>query len=639
MNRAGNNGNNENPWQSASLPSYGRKPETPKIIRLCRQFAILAIGATIIFLLNISMNTWIHSRYRSTALSLPIMAGAVYYGWRIARQARLDAERTEKSLEDARQRALEIAALAALYDTTQDVSESHDLKLLLDTVLDRATNLLAVSGGAIFLYDAEYDDFHIAAETCVGMPVGTHLPFDEGLGGQVVKNRVPLIVNDYQNWKNRSSRPRELPISAAVCVPMIRNKELIGVLGAHEVTGAPKKIFTHADARILSLFADNVAGVVHDARLVEKLRRSEERLRIASECTSDLVYERDLVTDTARFFSSGADSAELSDAMEILRNSIHPQDRERVWTALQNHMKAGTPFSAEYRIEDAGGGYITVLDRAITILNRNGTPVRMIGASSDITERKRAEQFKSDFISFVTHQLRTPLSGVKWMLELAMDAKDDQEEMQAFIADARLSTERLVCLANDLLDASRLEQGKQKASPQRIDLEKLTRDTAAEMNSLLLKMNHTLTIEAVNNPLWPNAERSLMRQAIMNLLSNSIKYTPAEGAINIRILAEQGFVRWEIKDTGIGIPQNNQEKLFEKFYRADNVLSVETEGAGLGLYLTRLIIERFGGRIWCESKEGAGSKFIFLLPAVSRVRRGVRRETGLSADRRAKPRN
>ena len=103
----------------------------------------------------------------------------------------------------------------------------------------------------------------------------------------------------------------------------------------------------------------------------------------------------------------------------------------------------------------------------------------------------------------------------------------------------------------------------------------------------------------------------------MNLLSNAVKYTPAEGTIDIRVTAEADGLHWEIRDTGIGIPTKNQNKLFAKFYRADNVQTVETEGTGLGLYLVRLIIEQFGGKVWCESIEGAGSTFVFIIPTTA----------------------
>ena len=106
----------------------------------------------------------------------------------------------------------------------------------------------------------------------------------------------------------------------------------------------------------------------------------------------------------------------------------------------------------------------------------------------------------------------------------------------------------------------------------------------------------------------------LLRQVILNLVSNAIKYTPAGGDVAVRIGVRDHALRWEVKDSGIGIPEASRERLFEKFYRAENVNTIETEGTGLGLYIVRLIVEKFGGEVRCESEEGKGSTFIFTLP-------------------------
>ena len=106
----------------------------------------------------------------------------------------------------------------------------------------------------------------------------------------------------------------------------------------------------------------------------------------------------------------------------------------------------------------------------------------------------------------------------------------------------------------------------------------------------------------------------LMRQVVLNLVSNAIKYTPQNGRIDIRLRHDPALIRWSIKDSGIGIPKASQRRLFEKFYRAENVVTLETEGTGLGLYLVRLIMEQLGGRVWCQSEEGAGATFLFTLP-------------------------
>ena len=233
---------------------------------------------------------------------------------------------------------------------------------------------------------------------------------------------------------------------------------------------------------------------------------------------------------------------------------------------------------------------------------------------SDITERKKAEKMKSDFVSFVSHQLRTPLSGIKWMLELAMNEIDNPEEVKSFVQDARASTDRLIRLVNDLLDTSRLERGKLQVAIQPIDVAKLTKDVLGEISPLMQEKDQVLSVQIPDDLPLASAEKQMLRQAILNLISNAMKYTARGGRIRIAARRENGRLRWEVEDSGIGIPQSDLGKLFEKFYRAGNAVAVETEGTGLGLYLVRLIVERFGGKVWCTSEEGVGSTFAFTLP-------------------------
>jgi signal transduction histidine kinase len=233
---------------------------------------------------------------------------------------------------------------------------------------------------------------------------------------------------------------------------------------------------------------------------------------------------------------------------------------------------------------------------------------------SDITERKKAEKMKSDFVSFVSHQLRTPLSGIKWMLELAMDEIENPEETKTFIDDARASTERLIGLVNDLLDISRLERGKLQITRRPVDVAELTKGVVDEISPLMHEKDQVLSVQIPDDLPRVQADTQLLRQAILNLIANAMKYTPRGGKIRIAANCADNQLRWEIQDTGIGIPESDLAKLFDKFYRAGNAVAVETEGTGLGLYLVRLIVERFGGKVWCASEEGVGSTFAFILP-------------------------
>jgi signal transduction histidine kinase len=200
------------------------------------------------------------------------------------------------------------------------------------------------------------------------------------------------------------------------------------------------------------------------------------------------------------------------------------------------------------------------------------------------------------------------------MLELAMDASEDPESMRSYIQDARISTERLIGLVNDLLDVSRLERGKLTINYENVNLDELTQNVVKELSPLTLEKEQFVFVNAEENLPKMASDSQLLRQVVLNLMSNAIKYTKAGGKIQIRMRLEQQRIIWEIQDNGIGIPQNAMSKLFEKFFRAGNVLSVETEGTGLGLYLVRLIIERLEGNVTCESEEGKGSIFRFSLP-------------------------
>ena len=234
------------------------------------------------------------------------------------------------------------------------------------------------------------------------------------------------------------------------------------------------------------------------------------------------------------------------------------------------------------------------------------------GFIDNVTSRREAEQIKADFVSFVTHQLRTPLAGIRWMLELA-EQGSLEDETAACVEDARLSAERLIALVNDLLDVARLESGRLLPAAQPTAITDVAREVLDELAPLAAARQHHVTISADTVP-PVLVDPQLARQAVLNLVSNAIKYTPHGGAIHMRAVREGDAVRWSVRDNGIGVPAVAQARLFEKFFRADNAQIVDTEGTGLGLYLVRLIALRAGGAVACESKEGEGSIFTLTLP-------------------------
>jgi PAS domain S-box-containing protein len=254
---------------------------------------------------------------------------------------------------------------------------------------------------------------------------------------------------------------------------------------------------------------------------------------------------------------------------------------------------------------------------ALSVLHaRDGGVQAILLSAQDVTERKLAEQRKSDFVSFTSHQLRTPLTALKWLLELASAEDADAIDVRSYISDARQSVERLIQLVNDLLQVSRLESGRLKVTLEAVDLGELTRSVFSEFEPQVNEKSIAVGISIAAVP-PVNADRGLLRQVVQNLLSNAFKFTPAGGRVDIAVEREDDKVHWQVRDTGIGIPDVDRGRLFGKFERAENAVVMETEGTGLGLYIVRLLVDRFRGRVWCESQIGKGSVFTFELPLSS----------------------
>jgi PAS domain S-box-containing protein len=260
-------------------------------------------------------------------------------------------------------------------------------------------------------------------------------------------------------------------------------------------------------------------------------------------------------------------------------------------------------------------------ETGITFLRgRDGRPAGILGVTRDATERRQVEQMKTDFVTLTTHQLRTPLTGIKWLLELAVADASISAATQLHIRDAAAAADRLIEIVNNLLDSANLETGTLSVAAESTHLGELTRSVLEELDPAIHDKRCLVWVSGAETIEPVMGDPKLLRQAVLNLVSNAVKYTPPSGRLAIRMWQQPEATVWEIEDNGIGVPREGQSRLFQKFYRADNAYAMAPEGTGLGLYLVRLIIERFGGRAWYRSEEGEGSTFGFTLPREGRAR-------------------
>lgn len=223
---------------------------------------------------------------------------------------------------------------------------------------------------------------------------------------------------------------------------------------------------------------------------------------------------------------------------------------------------------------------------------------------------------QSDFITLASHQLRTPLSGMRWLLELLMQPRTGplNKKQREYIEKVYSSNDRMIALVNDLLEVTRLDQGDFKIYATPTDLVEIIRGLIKEKEKQvkIKQLNVTFT-EQEPFPLV-KTDANKIKQAVGNILSNAISYTNNGGSVSIELRVSGPEIECMIRDTGVGIPVDQQKMIFSKFFRGTNVLKFETIGTGLGMYITKAFIEASGGRIWVESKENVGTTFHFTLP-------------------------
>lgn len=234
----------------------------------------------------------------------------------------------------------------------------------------------------------------------------------------------------------------------------------------------------------------------------------------------------------------------------------------------------------------------------------------------DITTEQNIEQMKNDFISLASHQLRTPLSVIKWYSQMLMsgDAGQLQPTQIEFLNNINTATVRMINLVNSLLNISRIQSGKLKIEPKPTDIKKLVIEIIEEVKIRYADKKQKFTSDIQESIPFINTDPQLIRQVYTNLLTNAAKYTPEKGEIRIKLYIKDNLLSSEISDNGLGIPESEKNKVFDKFYRGANISTRVTEGTGLGLYLIKSIIDMCNGKISFDSKEGTGTTFYFSLP-------------------------
>jgi two-component system sensor histidine kinase VicK len=367
----------------------------------------------------------------------------------------------------------------------------------------------------------------------------------------------------------------------------------------------------------IAYILNSIADITEEVKARESALESASRLRLATEVTGLATWDMDLQhhgfyysprmveifgqpPGTVLTVGSMRSQMSADDMQNIVRKSF----KEALITGEHLYeIKIVWPDESVHWIKTQG----------TIIFDENKRPVRMLGTVLDITESKRDEIRKNDFIAMASHELKTPLTSLKAYLQLV--EKKIVQINDPFITNALAKAGNQVNKMADLiygfLDLSRLESGKLPVKMQLFDMNQLIIDTIAETN--LVNYSHNIIFKPGDEKLV-NADREKISQVITNFLGNAIKYSPKESPITVTCKIVDNCVQVAVTDKGIGIKHRDQEKLFQRFYRVENEKLKNVSGFGIGLYLASEIIQRHKGKIWVDSEEDEGSTFYFSLP-------------------------
>ena len=352
---------------------------------------------------------------------------------------------------------------------------------------------------------------------------------------------------------------------------------------------------------------------------LEQLRESEERLRVAMEAGKMGTWDWNILTGEILWSPDhnvmfGIPIERKTGTYQEFFQYIHPQDRENVAGILQKAIEIHKDFAMEMRSQHPNGRITWIAAFGRAFYNEEGKAFRLIGVVIDITERKRLENQKEEFIGIASHELRTPVTSIKSYTQLLLEmlnAKKDAGSVE-IIEKLDRQIDRLTHLIADLLDITRIGEGQMSLHPEVFDLNVLIHEIAELMQHTTA--HHTIVYELQSLP-PVKADRERIGQVLINLMGNAIKYSPPDQRIIISAELTNQLIRVSIQDFGIGMSEATRLKVFERFFRANDNNIQTYPGLGLGLFIASDIVKKHGGEIGVESEKNKGTLIYFTLPA------------------------
>jgi len=571
------------------------------------------------------------------ALFLGVVGTGLFVVFRQASLADISRIRAEERLQE---RLQEIAHVGRLVDS------SLNRQQLLTQIMQWVAAELNVEACSLLLVseDRKWLKFEIALGPKGDYVKDIALAMGEGIAGMVAQTGQPIISNAARRdprHEKAIAEALEYPVYKLLCVPMTLHGTVIGVIEAmNKRDGAD---FTEQDCSLLTVIAQQAALFLEISRLynelqqrvefanaelitaMRELRAEKARIETLVEELVDGVIAVDrqqriiLINSAARqMFALGEEAVEGRPVADILKQA-------EILELLAQPFQQDTA-SVTREIDLQGDGSFVIRASAAWITGPDGLLIGQCIVCTDITHFKKMDQMKTDLMSFVSHELKTPITAISLYGQLLNEKLEagDIAAARELAASIDRQTVRMRHMVEDFLNLARIEAGR----PLEMLWEKIpnVRQFVEETVHIEARMTQEhqfiFQLPPTLPPLW--ADRSKLEEVFLNLVNNAIKYSPGGGVITIAAQPENNMIRFSISDQGIGIAPEAQMRLFQRFQRVGDKHAIR--GTGVGLFICKVLIEAHGGRIWVESEEGKGSTFYFTVPIYQGQDQDARRE-------------
>jgi len=410
-----------------------------------------------------------------------------------------------------------------------------------------------------------------------------------------------------------------------VSLPLKRGNEVIGMLCLFHPDAAPQVLADHPG--VTDIIISQVDVVVQNARLLERLWEEKRWLEAVIKNSADgiLIVDRECRVLGFNQAMSRLTGFRVGEALgktcrDVLPLHVRPgEDFCSMVCPLLHAGASERPPVTEATLTDRNGHALPVELTFALLKDDDGAPLGGVISARDIRARKEAEQLQSTFLSVISHELQTPIAIIKGYADLLSDADEElpPDKMRQKLAIIGAEADRLSKMVENLLYASRIQAGGLKLSLEPVAVLPLAQHIAQRASALSAK--HTIEVRVPENLPTVLADYERIGEVLLNLTENAIKYSPNGGRIEISARATADEVIVSVTDEGIGVPEADRDRLFERFSRLDSRLIRQMKGTGLGLFICKSIVEAHRGRIWAESAPGGGSRFSFSLPREQRA--------------------